>query len=65
MRRFAPILSVIPGSAVRHHRNAHYRSFVDEITSRKNARNAQRIDAERATLQSLPQTRTSDYEQTW
>ena len=42
-----------------------YRSFVDEITSRKNARNAQRIDAERATLQSLPHTRTSDYEQTW
>jgi hypothetical protein len=40
-----------------------YRGFVDEITGRKNARNAKRIDAERATLQSLPQTRTWDYEE--
>lgn len=42
-----------------------YRSFIDEITSRKNARNAQRIEAERSVLQSLPEMRTSDYEQTW
>jgi hypothetical protein len=42
-----------------------YRSFIDEITSRKNARNAQRIEAERSVLQNLPEMRTSDYEQTW
>jgi hypothetical protein len=41
-----------------------YRGFVDEITSRKNARNAKRIDAERASLQRLPDSRTCDYEQT-
>jgi hypothetical protein len=41
-----------------------YRGFVDEITGRKNARNAKRIDAERASLQSLPDARTCDYEQT-
>jgi transposase InsO family protein len=41
-----------------------YRSFIDEIISRKNARNAKRIDAERAVLQSLPSTRTCDYEET-
>jgi hypothetical protein len=40
-----------------------YRGFVDDITGRKNARNAKRIDAERATLQGLPQTRTLDYEE--
>jgi hypothetical protein len=39
-----------------------YRSFVDEIVGRKNARNRQRIDAERAVLQALPNTRTADYE---
>jgi hypothetical protein len=39
-----------------------YRSFIDEIVSRKNARNAKRIEAERAHLQPLPPTRTSDYE---
>ena len=41
-----------------------YRRFVDEIISRKNARNAKRIDAERAVLQSLPPNRTCDYEET-
>ena len=41
-----------------------YRGFIDEIVGRKNARNAQRIDAERASLQDLPDSRTCDYEQT-
>jgi transposase InsO family protein len=41
-----------------------YRGFVDEIIGRKNARNAKRIDAERASLQELPDSRTCDYEQT-
>jgi transposase InsO family protein len=41
-----------------------YRSFIDEIISRKNARNAKRIDAERAVLQDLPRSRTCDYEET-
>lgn len=40
-----------------------YRSFLDEIIGRKNARNSKRIDAERAVLQPLPETRTADYEQ--
>jgi transposase InsO family protein len=40
-----------------------YRSFLDEIVGRKNARNSKRIDAERAELQTLPDTRTADYEQ--
>jgi hypothetical protein len=40
-----------------------YRSFLDEIVGRKNARNSKRIDAERAVLQELPETRTADYEQ--
>jgi transposase InsO family protein len=40
-----------------------YRSFLDEIVGRKNARNRQRIDAERAVLQPLPDNRTADYEQ--
>src|ERR1700744_1199593 len=40
-----------------------YRSFLDEILGRKNARNRQRIDAERAVLQPLPDNRTADYEQ--
>jgi len=39
-----------------------YRSFIDEIVGRKNARNRQRIDAERAVLQPLPDNRTADYE---
>jgi hypothetical protein len=42
---------------------AAYRGFIDEIVSRRNARNARRIDAERASLQSLPDRRTSDYEE--
>ncbi|WP_081474075.1 IS21 family transposase [Novosphingobium pentaromativorans] len=40
-----------------------YRRFIDEIVARKNARNARRIDAERAVLQPLPATRTTDYEE--
>jgi hypothetical protein len=40
-----------------------YRSFLDEIIGRKNARNLKRIDAERRRLQPLPDTRTSDYEE--
>ena len=40
-----------------------YRSFLDEILGRKNARNIKRIDAERAVLQPLPDTRTADYEE--
>ena len=39
-----------------------YRSVLDEIVGRKNARNRQRIDAERAVLQPLPDNRTADYE---
>src|SRR3546814_19430053 len=42
---------------------AEYRRFIDEVVARKNARNAKRIDAERAVLQSLPGMRTSDYEE--
>jgi transposase InsO family protein len=41
---------------------AAYRAFLDEIVGRKNARNRQRIDAERAVLQPLPDNRTADYE---
>lgn len=39
---------------------AAYRGFIDEIVSR---RDAKRIDSERATLQALPDRRTSDYEE--
>lgn len=42
---------------------AAYRAFIDEIVSRRNARHAKRIDSERATLQALPERRTSDYEE--
>jgi transposase InsO family protein len=42
---------------------AAYRRFVDEIVSRRNARNRPRIDAERAQLKNLPDRRTSDYEE--
>ena len=35
-----------------------YRRFVDEIVGRRNARNAKRIDIERAALQRLPDRRT-------
>jgi plasmid stability protein len=41
-----------------------YRRFVDEVVAAKNRRNAARIDAERGHLQSLPDRRTSDYEET-
>ena len=41
-----------------------YRRFIDEIVSRKNARNVKRIDAERRALQKLPVVRTCDYEET-
>jgi hypothetical protein len=44
---------------------AAYRRFIDEIVSRKNARNSKRIDAERALLQPLPPARTCDYEETF
>lgn len=43
---------------------AGYRRFIDEIIGRKNRRNAARIDAERASLQPLPDRRTDDYEET-
>lgn len=42
---------------------AAYRSFIDEIVGRINARNAKRIDVERASLQPLPVRRTTDYEE--
>jgi hypothetical protein len=41
-----------------------YRRFVDEIVGRRNARNAKRLDLERPALQSLPERRTTDYEET-
>jgi hypothetical protein len=40
-----------------------YRSFLDELVGRKNARNVKRIDAERPLLRPLPDTRTTDYEE--
>jgi hypothetical protein len=43
---------------------ASYRRFIDEIVSRKNARCAKRIEAERATLQPLPVQRSCDHEET-
>lgn len=42
---------------------ADYRRFIDEIVSRRNARNAKRVDLERVVLQPLPGRRTSDYEE--
>ena len=42
---------------------AAYRRFIDEVIAAKNRRAAARIDAERALLQSLPDRRTSDYEE--
>ena len=41
-----------------------YRGFIDEVASRKNARNTKRIEAERVQLRCLPETRTCDYEET-
>lgn len=40
-----------------------YRRFIDEIVGRINARNAGRIDLERAALKALPRKRTADYEE--
>ena len=40
-----------------------WRSFVDEIVGRGNARNAKRIDQERLALKDLPIRRTADYEE--
>ena len=40
-----------------------YRRFIDEIVGRINARNARRIDIERAELGRLPGRRTADYEE--
>ena len=40
-----------------------YRRFIAEITSRRNAHNRHRIDAERAVLTSLPKRRTDDFEE--
>lgn len=40
-----------------------YRRFVDEVVSRRNARNAKRIDLERAALKPLPDRRTQDFEE--
>jgi hypothetical protein len=42
---------------------ANYRRFIDEIVSRRNARNGKRIDIERPELQPLPGRRTSDCEE--
>ncbi|PVA08883.1 IS21 family transposase [Pelagivirga sediminicola] len=42
---------------------AAYRRFIDEIVGRINARNAKRIDAERAHLAPLPARRTTDHEE--
>ena len=42
---------------------AAYRSFVDEVAGRRNARNRKLIDAERAALTKLPERRTTDYEE--
>jgi hypothetical protein len=42
---------------------AAYRAFTDQIVSRRNARDAKRIDHERATLQALPDRPTSDHEE--
>ncbi|WP_085985156.1 IS21 family transposase [Microvirga lotononidis] len=39
-----------------------YRRFVDEVVGRRNARNAPRIEVERAALQELPDRRTAAYE---
>lgn len=42
---------------------AAYRAFIDELVGRRNARQAKRIDSERATLQPLPERRSCDYEE--
>lgn len=40
-----------------------YRRFIDEVVGRIDARNAKRIDLERASLKPLPARRTTDYEE--
>jgi hypothetical protein len=40
-----------------------YRRFIDEVVGRSNARNAKRIDVERASLRPLPAQRTTDHEE--
>jgi hypothetical protein len=40
-----------------------YRRFIDEIVGKRNARNAKRIDLERAALRMLPAVRTTDFEE--
>ncbi|MDW5318395.1 IS21 family transposase [Rhizobium sp. PL01] len=40
-----------------------YRSFIDEIVSRRNALKGKRTDVERAHLQRLPERRTTDFEE--
>lgn len=42
---------------------AAYRAFIDELVSRRNTRQRQRIDAERAVLKPLPKGRTQDFEE--
>jgi hypothetical protein len=42
-----------------------YRSFLDEIVGRKNARNRQRIDAERAVLEPLPDNPPPTTSKSW
>lgn len=42
---------------------AAWRKFVDELVGRRNARNAARIDLERAELRELPPRKTSDFEE--
>jgi len=42
---------------------AAYRRFVDEVVGRRNARNRERIEIERAALKPLPERRTADYEE--
>jgi len=42
---------------------AAWRKFVDELVGRRNARNAARIDLERAELKELPPRKTSDFEE--
>ena len=42
-----------------------WRRFVDEIVGRRNARNAKRIDQERAELKDLPERKTADYEEAY
>jgi len=40
-----------------------WRKFVDELVGRRNARNAARVDLERAALKELPPRKTSDFEE--